>query len=989
MRIPVMSRLVGMMVAAATLTLVLTSAAPAAESPAKEILKAAGKDAGLCIVLGAGSKSSPGLAADLASESRLLVHGLALDDEALAAARKAIEAKGLMGRATVERADLAPLPYVRDIANMIVIEDPAAIEKAGVTAAEIQRVTAPGGLVCTLKGGKWTSVAKARPKEMDDWTHPAHGADGSRVSADKLVQFPVGLRWQDGVPMNFNLWAACRAYIVAGGRCFTLSTTELENIGPASFSKHKAEEYVLARDAYNGLPLWKVNCETTNDGKALNSRNASPMVTDGRRVYVYKKDTLVGLDAATGAVAKTYAVKHKTARLILLDGVLIASGWEGVKADGLWDAWTVKTAVGTTDAFDADSGRTLWSIPEASQELVAADGMAVMVLPPPSADKERALVCVELKTGKEKWRVPGSKLSDEADLRISGIGAGVVAVCQPKAKIVSVFSTDDGKPLWEVKPGDKTWTPIMDGFVIYGNEKRDPKTGEKKGNLPFGLDSPGCTPETIANNVLTRSRGCDYTDASAADPQKRNVRFGGARGACIEGSIPANGMFYTAQNFCRCAPGQVEGFIAFGPSEGVPTPADFEKARPVEKGPAFGAVKDEEPLSPATDWPMFLHDPARSGAAPIAIPAKLKVLWQTPVAKPAEGPLADAWKATLVPCLTAPVVAGKKVFTGTVDGGQVVALNAETGKPAWNAAVGGRVDTPPTVHAGMALVGSHDGWVYAFRAKDGQLAWRTRAAPADRRMVSFGQLESIWPVTGSVMVHEGLAYATAGRTTEADGGLAVVALDPATGQPTWAKGIAPGPNRENDLPAVRDGKVAVHLVRFDPKSGQSQNATLPKGVEDPLESIADGTWTRIGTRRSGGQMIGHAKAEMFVFNDKNLFGYECGGRAVFCITREVAEAKDKEKIEAKDHAWRLGMNAGYQAEAMTLGYGGLVVAGRAVDEKTGAVTGFLWVVSPDDGHKITELALDAPPVFHGIAVAGEKVYISLQNGSVVCFGKAE
>ena len=115
-------------------------------------------------------------------------------------------------------------------------------------------------------------------------------------------------------------------------------------------------------------------------------------------------------------------------------------------------------------------------------------------------------------------------------------------------------------------------------------------------------------------------------------------------------------------------------------------------------------------------------------------------------------------------------------------------------------------------------------------------------------MVSFGQLESVWPVTDSVMVHKGLAYATAGRTTEADGGLAVVALDPATGQPTWARGIAPGPNRENDLPAVRDGKVAVHLVRFDPKSSQSQNATLPKGVEDPLESIADGTWTRIGTR---------------------------------------------------------------------------------------------------------------------------------------------
>ena len=35
-------------------------------------------------------------------------------------------------------------------------------------------------------------------------------------------------------------------------------------------------------------------------------------------------------------------------------------------------------------------------------------------------------------------------------------------------------------------------------------------------------------------------------------------------------------------------------------------------------------------------------------------------------------------------------------------------------------------------------------------------------------MVTFGQVESVWPVIGSVLVQDGVAYASAGRTTEAD-----------------------------------------------------------------------------------------------------------------------------------------------------------------------------------------------------------------------------
>jgi outer membrane protein assembly factor BamB len=110
------------------------------------------------------------------------------------------------------------------------------------------------------------------------------------------------------------------------------------------------------------------------------------------------------------------------------------------------------------------------------------------------------------------------------------------------------------------------------------------------------------------------------------------------------------------------------------------------------------------------------------------------------------------------------------------------AFDAATGAPAWTFVAGGRIDSPPTVQGGRVLFGSADGRVYCLRATDGALAWSFLAAPADRRIGCFDQLESAWPVHGSVLVHGGVAYATAGRSTYLDGGIRVWGLDPATGR---------------------------------------------------------------------------------------------------------------------------------------------------------------------------------------------------------------
>ncbi len=183
---------------------------------------------------------------------------------------------------------------------------------------------------------------------------------------------------------------------------------------------------------------------------------------------------------------------------------------------------------------------------------------------------------------------------------------------------------------------------------------------------------------------------------------------------------------------------------------------------------------------------------------------------------------------------------GNTIWIASRDTHTLYALDAETGKQRWSFIAGGRIDSPPTIHNGAVLLGSADGWVYCLRASDGQLAWRFRAAPHERLIGSFGQIESTWPVHGSVLVLDGLAYVSAGRSTYLDGGIFLYALDPKTGRVVhqhqelgpyedharghghsyWSEGA------RNDV-LVSDGEfIYIMQLRFDRKLKPS----LPKTI---------------------------------------------------------------------------------------------------------------------------------------------------------------
>jgi outer membrane protein assembly factor BamB len=273
-----------------------------------------------------------------------------------------------------------------------------------------------------------------------------------------------------------------------------------------------------------------------------------------------------------------------------------------------------------------------------------------------------------------------------------------------------------------------------------------------------------CYPSKATEKYIIPS----WTGTEFIDPRTKQWEIHHwVRGGCFYGVMPCNGLIYATPNACACYyQSKLAGFNVLAPAarRELSTPSDADR---LQRGPAYDAMRDTKYETPdADDWPTYRHDATRSGHVKTKVSPTLERTWQT----------------QLGGLITPPVVADGKLFVASSDTHTVHALNAASGAMLWSYTAGSRVDSPPTVYKGRVLFGSADGWVYCLAASDGTLAWRFRAAPHDLRVMSYEQLESVWPVSGSVLIQDGVAYALAGRSVFLDGGMRLLRLDPLTGK---------------------------------------------------------------------------------------------------------------------------------------------------------------------------------------------------------------
>ncbi|MCK5172530.1 MAG: PQQ-binding-like beta-propeller repeat protein, partial [Planctomycetes bacterium] len=394
-------------------------------------------------------------------------------------------------------------------------------------------------------------------------------------------------------------------------------------------------------------------------------------------------------------------------------------------------------------------------------------------------------MCLELKTGDEKWRKARNVNINNTSWASLTLTAHKNIVYVADFSKLTAFPVEDGAALWECSSAPGFASPpdifVINDLLWRGYTKNrgsadfgqglNARTGkiektiatEKAWEYPTLAHHRCYRPKATSRFILSSRSGVEFIDVESGKIDLNHA----VRGTCQYGVMPSNGLLYAPPHSCACnIKTMAKGIYAFGPpARGAPKPS-AEDSR-FEKGPAYESIRNSQlAINNSSDWPTFRHDNARSARTASKVPHDLRQMWTS---KPGGR-------------LSSPVASDGKVFVAAVDTHTVHALDAASGASLWSHTGGGRIDSPPTIYKNRVFFGSADGWVTSLLAADGALVWRFRAAPEERTVMVRGQLESAWPIHGSVLIKDDTLIVAAGRSSYLDGGITVYRLDPSTGK---------------------------------------------------------------------------------------------------------------------------------------------------------------------------------------------------------------
>jgi len=1075
----------GVTIGLSSILLLVTANAVTAQAeeatPADSLLKNTGVTGGLVVHVGCGDGRRT---VDLRPDGRCVVHGLENDPAAVDHARKHIRAKGLYGPVSVRLWDGGRLPYADNLVNLLVVQ----CELPG-AADEILRVLAPGGVAVVeeARGKKWlpniphpkspagdgfVRFTKSWPAEIDQWTHCLHAADNNAVARDERIGPPRGMRWKAG-PMwcrSHEYNSSVAALVSADGRLFYIMDQGLRGIIQI-YEKNKRfppKWALVARDAFSGVKLWQIPMADFSPAAWNNyGFRSNPLVLPRRlvavkdRVYVTRsyRGPVSVLDAATGETVDVWNETADTHEIVVADNIAVLRVREKPESDDS-PAWVDVPEY--VMAVAADTGKTLWK--------ARAAGPLVPLSVAVARDRVcyhnyREVVCLDLKTGRPVWRAPcveRTTARDPGGHRFRKGNSGILVIYQDSVLFsakdgIEAFSLEGGKKLWSgpkvesiapencfVATGlfgaqDAVWPMVVPGSIDRRGscaEFRglDPKTGQVKRTVRVeSLLSRGhhvrCYPSKATERFLMLpKRGVEFLDLVGDD----HMRHDWLRGVCAYGMLPANGLLYTPPHQCFCYPGVVlKGFNAL--TSDVSAVPEIDRPAPrLVRGPAFGRKPTAGTADPKS-WPTYRHDRLRSGRSAAEVPVDVK----------------PKWTRQLSGKLTQPIVCGERLFVAGKNEHTVYCLSADDGEPTWTFTAGGRINSPPTAYRGLLLFGCTDGWAYCLDAADGRLAWKFRAAPAERQIVAFEQVESTWPVHGSVLVQNDVVYLTAGRSSFLDGGIRVYGLRPTTGEVLCKNRIVgerPDVTKDPGRPFDMDGATSdilvsdgtdlyMYQVRLGPdltRRPAPRSTSLgarPMGLHlMSTKGFLDDTWydrtywsysrTWPGFYFSN---LGPKSGQILCFDDQTTYGVKVflkhegpwwgGGHSPFFIPEQMdyqlfADANSNEPVlKRPDHEKGPGYSRASPAKwtkNIPIRVLGMVLAGNRLftvgppnvvpaDDPLAAFEGRLGsrlcAFSVDDGDELAKIELDCVPVFDGLIAARGRLYMSTTDGRIVCFGK--
>ena len=1031
---------------------------------AAEIIEAADLERGLCSLLSVGDGE---LALELGSSGDFVVHGWDSRAADVATARARVDAAGLHGRGiTVETGTLRALPYANDLVDLIVHLDLREDDLQTLRLQEVLRVLRPGGkailgrlasapgegISTALKTWltavdsvpalfrddelvEWMVLTRPPRAGQDDWSHWEHGPDNNPVSDDTVIKAPYLTQWL-GAPYYIAMPAITTA---ASGRIF---------IAIGHIAHHKREEVwlntLMARNGYNGTVLWT---RKLPDGYLV---HRSAFVASADTFYMIDADGrgCLMLDARTGEEKgrlQSPRLRGEWKWIALKDGVLYAlvggrkdppettvvrsklSHWSwGELSKGYYGKrvpWGFGRSVA---AFDPKSKQVLWRHDEAedidSRAMTIGDGRIFFYCP------DKHIACLDLKTGEEVWanadplvreliEEEGRGLSSTPGFRTMNfcLYTPDVLVYQAQTRMNAVaLSTKNGYLLWNKRKTTNNPNALfVDGQVMIGLGESgstlavDPVSGKVQKDLGFRKVS--CARLTATTDSFF-CRGFPE-GLTRYDRVKQRTFFNGAvRPSCNDGVIAANGLLYTGPWLCDCNL-SLMGRVALCSADsftGQSTSRSVERfARMTPTTPAALDVSSR-------DWETYRGGNERGAATAVPVPELGNRLWH-------EQP-EQSFRPT-VPT----TAAGLVLIAG--DDGKVRAYDGIDGSLKWSFLTTGPILRPPSIAVGKAYVGSGDGYVYCLEVATGNLLWRYRVAPAERRIPVYGTLSSTWPVHSGVLVEGGVAYAAAG-IIDYDGTY-VCALDAESGEVKWTNDTSGHLDPELRKGVSAQGSLTIAGGRLWLAGG---NVVSPAAYD--LE-----TGAYVGPKMGDGSPKSNRGEEVGVFADRFVTQ---GGRLRFSATKNVvnpayftaqrldsASAKDSRPMrfqrgkippawddermvvvdgigalpkcydaldivryleQGREKLWPRSLWAGYALDgrdtvAVCLAANAVVTLSEQQQKRSLSTQWFVSALRLNDGALLWEKRLPGAALAGGLAVDRDgRVVVVLEDGDLVCFG---
>ena len=637
----------------------------------------------------------------------------------------------------------------------------------------------------------------------------------------------------------------------------------------------------------------------------------------------------------------------------------------------------------------------------------------------------------KISTGEMQWESPSIVVNDRV-------------IMAADFKKVQAYSVEDGTLLWEGASKQEYNAPpdlmlVGKDLWMRGNGARvalDPISGEVRQEIktPKPYMHPRCyRGKVVGDYMLFGEMGVQMVDVKSGDIRENDW----IRGTCQFGVMPANGLMYVPPDSCACnMKTKLSGIYAFASSQTRPAAADRKEGPRLEGGVSLNG---EQSAVNSQDWPTFRSTPGRTGIVNTKVPAEISKAWRVEIGGPLTSPVVadgqiyvaaidqhtvhaldaesgeERWTFTAGGRIDSPpTVHNGAVYFGSADG-WVYAVRASDGKQIW------RFRAAPEER--MVMV-------------KGQLesAWPVHGAVLiqnDKLVVTAGR--SSYLDSG---IHLYKLDPATGKTLETS---TIWSPDPETGKQEIP---GAGENRKDVRGVLSDVLVAdgadifMRHAKLDFETGDDTGTGVhlfsPIGllddtwwhraywiVHDQFTSHWSGWW-KVGNQVASGRILSYDADQIYGFGrDKypggntgqwrggekyQLFAYDRGQEEP---PREVIDRKGKKGKRpappSLEYRWTTDVPllatslvatedaifiAGPPDEFSPVGDGEAALKLEDIESALGAWRGdkggILYAAAAGDGKKLAQIEIPAPTVFDGMAAAQGRLFLSLQDGSVIC-----